>query len=348
MKKVKPKPQARPKPQPRPAARSPPPSVAAPVGGAEPLESRQRASSKARGQGSGRGRARYGNLGGIAVNEKAESKMVKMELRESKSPLLATSADAKSPIQVASASVSPTPSPGTVAKSEPVKVEVDQAVDEHHASFAAKEEVVWDDDSGEDEWNGNKQGGYVEFENAADLWSAQKDYLDPITLPLIPKKYKRVNDDVRWYFSKSTSSMASVQSDTHAHDTRKLILFQIPAILSTVATPEQPGRQSDKNQLSASSAPREEERASKQDGSNPFRHVDAGRIGKIRIHKSGKAKLVLGESVFDVNPGLNCSFVQELGRIDAKNSVFASLSGIQGRLVCTPDVETLLKMSKRG
>lgn len=38
--------------------------------------------------------------------------------------------------------------------------------------------------------------------------------------------------------------------------------------------------------------------------------LNEGKIGKIQITKTGKARLVLGSVVFDINRGSACSFLQ--------------------------------------
>ncbi|KAI8522223.1 DNA-directed RNA polymerase III subunit RPC4 [Branchiostoma belcheri] len=74
-----------------------------------------------------------------------------------------------------------------------------------------------------------------------------------------------------------------------------------------------------------------------------------GYIGKLQVLKSGRTRLVLGDVALDVNMGSHCSFHQELVSVrhdaEAQTGDMTILGPVKHRLVCTPDFNTLLKLS---
>lgn len=77
---------------------------------------------------------------------------------------------------------------------------------------------------------------------------------------------------------------------------------------------------------------------------NPFCDVHEGRIGKLRIHRSGKVSLVLGAVSLDVSLGTPCGFLQEVAciRPSPPDCKVTSVGHVSTRLVCTPDFENVL------
>jgi len=77
----------------------------------------------------------------------------------------------------------------------------------------------------------------------------------------------------------------------------------------------------------------------------------AGRYGKIVVHKSGKAYLVVGGTDSKTPPvrmrlseGLPCAFLQQAVSIDPNMSTYIPLGEVQKTLVATPDVEDAFPM----
>jgi len=89
--------------------------------------------------------------------------------------------------------------------------------------------------------------------------------------------------------------------------------------------------------------------------------VPSGQIGKILLFKSGKAKLQIGDVLFDVccycliaqlsaltyymlqiSSGMPTTFLQEVVAIAPDSKKFFQLSDIPTRVVCYPDVASLL------
>lgn len=70
-------------------------------------------------------------------------------------------------------------------------------------------------------------------------------------------------------------------------------------------------------------------------------HLDEGLIGKLVRYKSGKTKLLLGDSVYDVESGLSSDFQQHAITINTnkeqRSANMYSLGEIQSKFNITPD-----------
>ncbi|PIA50297.1 hypothetical protein AQUCO_01300797v1 [Aquilegia coerulea] len=70
--------------------------------------------------------------------------------------------------------------------------------------------------------------------------------------------------------------------------------------------------------------------------------LPAGLMGKMLVYKSGAIKLRLGEIVYDVSPGSDCVFPQNVAAINVKEKHCCVLGELEKRAVITPDVDSLL------
>ncbi|KAK7112153.1 DNA-directed RNA polymerase III subunit RPC4-like [Littorina saxatilis] len=70
-----------------------------------------------------------------------------------------------------------------------------------------------------------------------------------------------------------------------------------------------------------------------------------GYLGKLRVRKSGKTELVLGNIVLDVSMGVPSSFLQEVVsvRTDEGNRQMTMLGHVKQKMIITPDFEALLR-----
>ncbi|XP_062217692.1 LOW QUALITY PROTEIN: uncharacterized protein LOC133917882 [Phragmites australis] len=75
-----------------------------------------------------------------------------------------------------------------------------------------------------------------------------------------------------------------------------------------------------------------------------MKELPCGLMGKILVHKrkSGKVKMTLGDALFDVSAGPNCSFAQEVVAIDSREKHCCSLGEVGNRAIVTPDIDSLL------
>ena len=62
-------------------------------------------------------------------------------------------------------------------------------------------------------------------------------------------------------------------------------------------------------------------------------------IGKLKIYKSGKLKMQIGDIMYDVTAGINCKFAQELGVVFPKTQEAFFLGKIrEKKLIVTPEL----------
>lgn len=69
--------------------------------------------------------------------------------------------------------------------------------------------------------------------------------------------------------------------------------------------------------------------------------LPSGFLGKLRVYKSGKVRMVLGDVEYDVSTGMTCNFLQEAIAVD--NGHLYQLGEISKRMVCFPVVQELLQ-----
>ncbi|TPX67588.1 hypothetical protein SpCBS45565_g03690 [Spizellomyces sp. 'palustris'] len=67
-----------------------------------------------------------------------------------------------------------------------------------------------------------------------------------------------------------------------------------------------------------------------------------GRVGKLVLYRSGKMKLKMGNIMFDVTPGPETSFLQNVVAVDGEKPACYNLGDVSKRFVCSPDIESLL------
>lgn len=71
--------------------------------------------------------------------------------------------------------------------------------------------------------------------------------------------------------------------------------------------------------------------------------LPSGRLGKIRIHKSGKIKLHVGNHVFNFAPGNKVSCKQQVGCLMEENNEFLFLGNYRRKFVVSPDFSEMLQ-----
>ncbi|XVF35113.1 hypothetical protein REPUB_Repub18cG0116700 [Reevesia pubescens] len=71
--------------------------------------------------------------------------------------------------------------------------------------------------------------------------------------------------------------------------------------------------------------------------------LPAGLMGKMLVYKSGAVKLKLGDTLYDVTPGLNCVFAQDVVAVNTAEKQCCVVGELNKRAVLTPDVSSVLK-----
>ncbi|KAL1515623.1 hypothetical protein AB1Y20_002242 [Prymnesium parvum] len=78
-----------------------------------------------------------------------------------------------------------------------------------------------------------------------------------------------------------------------------------------------------------------------------FADLEEGELGTLRVHRSGKLSLQIGQFLLDVEPGTACSFEQTVVAMGMPNAAGAEmaihqLGRLEGRMVATPNLDHLL------
>lgn len=73
-----------------------------------------------------------------------------------------------------------------------------------------------------------------------------------------------------------------------------------------------------------------------------LQELPAGNMGKMLVYKSGAIKLKLGNILYNVSPGVECSFAQDVVAINTAEKQCCQLGELGKRAVVTPDVDFLL------
>lgn len=80
------------------------------------------------------------------------------------------------------------------------------------------------------------------------------------------------------------------------------------------------------------------------------RDLEEGRLGDLEVRADGSVRLVIGDASFDVVEGTPFAHVEQLACVDAgggPDAKCAFLGRVPSRLVCIPDVASLLKRERR-
>ncbi|XP_022141051.1 DNA-directed RNA polymerase III subunit RPC4-like isoform X2 [Momordica charantia] len=116
---------------------------------------------------------------------------------------------------------------------------------------------------------------------------------------------------------------------------KTMYFFQLPACLPL---PKQSSTATRKEKVGSS-------RSSNSKGTSELgdlKKLPGGYMGKLLIYKSGAVKLRLGETLYDVSSGSNCSFLQHVVAINTEEGHCCDLGDVGKRVVVTPDISSLL------
>ncbi|KAJ8752858.1 hypothetical protein K2173_008593 [Erythroxylum novogranatense] len=70
--------------------------------------------------------------------------------------------------------------------------------------------------------------------------------------------------------------------------------------------------------------------------------LPGGCMGKMLVYRSGAVKLKLGDMLYDVSPGAECVFPQNVTAINTVTKHCCDIGELRKRAVVTPDIESLL------
>ncbi|XP_066350247.1 uncharacterized protein [Miscanthus floridulus] len=176
----------------------------------------------------------------------------------------------------------------------------------------------------------------------AEPWDYSHDY--PVTLPL--RRPYSGNPEIldEEEFGESSASRAQDAKLSAAEELglmdraaeSQFVFFQFP---SSLPLPRQPRSVADPNVVS-------DER---REGMRPLSHIGSklkeipeGYMGKVLVYRSGKVKMKIGDTLFDVSSGSNCMFVQEVAAINTREKHCCTVGEISKRAVIAPDIDYML------
>ncbi|KAK9060833.1 hypothetical protein SSX86_021539 [Deinandra increscens subsp. villosa] len=117
---------------------------------------------------------------------------------------------------------------------------------------------------------------------------------------------------------------------------KKLIFIQLPPALPL---PKQSVKTEGGGSASRSKPLKDTEQPSK--GCN-LNELPAGVMGKMLVYKSGAVKLKLGDHLYNVYGGLDCSFAQDVVAIHTEEKSCCNIGELNKRAIITPDIDSIL------
>nr|XP_029121864.1 uncharacterized protein LOC105049821 isoform X1 [Elaeis guineensis] len=168
----------------------------------------------------------------------------------------------------------------------------------------------------------------------------KKDSYYPVTLPL--RRSDDIDPEVLDEEEFGEASASSTQDETcikpaeelgllEESEKPQMLFFQLPASLPFEKLPALGGRG---KEIAG-------QKSALEKGCG-LQELPAGFMGKMMVYKSGIVKMKLGDTLFDVSPGVNCIFPQDVAAINTKEKHCCILGNIDRRVVVTPDLDSLL------
>lgn len=108
----------------------------------------------------------------------------------------------------------------------------------------------------------------------------------------------------------------------------RLYFFQFPALMPELIAPASDSTSSDGDDLVEIKDPAT---ASQPDGPLP-----QGKLGKLRLHKSGKLTMVVGNVTMEVSQGTECSFLQDVVVVDSDAKTAHLIGQVSKKMVLSP------------
>ncbi|XP_073991655.1 DNA-directed RNA polymerase III subunit RPC4-like isoform X1 [Rhodnius prolixus] len=126
---------------------------------------------------------------------------------------------------------------------------------------------------------------------------------------------------------------------------KSFLFFQIPSCL--------PNMKVNMESVAQNPCKKDDQKNEEENSKNcVLRNLPPGRIGKLQILKSGKARLILGDVKLWVEPGTQTAFKQDLISVNLdpnqKTGNMINMGDLTTRMVITPDWESLLLKPSAG
>ncbi|KAK7401167.1 hypothetical protein VNO78_12487 [Psophocarpus tetragonolobus] len=171
-------------------------------------------------------------------------------------------------------------------------------------------------------------------------WDYDNSYY-PITLPLRKpnsgdpeildeKEFGKAATNLE--YDENTVNPAAELGLLEKSEQQRMLFFQFPTTL-----PLNKQSNKGKEQISTSIVSGE---STKLRG-NALEELSSGHMGKMLVYKSGAIKLKLGETLFDVSPGSNCMFSQDIVAVNTAKKQCCNLGELSNRVVVVPDLDSI-------
>ncbi|KAF0288540.1 DNA-directed RNA polymerase III subunit RPC4 [Amphibalanus amphitrite] len=131
---------------------------------------------------------------------------------------------------------------------------------------------------------------------------------------------------------------------------KDLVFFQFPDCLPVLTSNDDDVKLKPKKEPSASSAGTTNGVQADTKAPNPelvtFSDLPEGQVGRLQILKSGRARLLLGDHVLELDAGTQVKFLQEAASVstsaDGSSGSVSVLGHIRHRVVASPAWDTLI------
>ncbi|KAL5697464.1 hypothetical protein ACHQM5_028598 [Ranunculus cassubicifolius] len=110
----------------------------------------------------------------------------------------------------------------------------------------------------------------------------------------------------------------------------QLIFLQLPSSLPFMKRP-------------ASAEANEAKPMSRKEKDCKLEELPAGKVGKLLVYKSGAVKLKLGEMLYDVSPGSDNIFAQDVVAVNTQEKHCCVIGELNKLAIVSPDIDSLLK-----
>lgn len=123
-----------------------------------------------------------------------------------------------------------------------------------------------------------------------------------------------------------------------------LVFVQLPSILPKTGDWVGPNKDSiEVDENKPIEAGMKDKISGEPDYSSNLQAIAPGHIGRLRRHKSGKMSLQLGNVIYKVNRGVECSFSQQVLAMDLEQQSCHFVGSIKDSLICSLDVNSLFR-----
>ncbi|KAM1368334.1 hypothetical protein PS1_001681 [Malus domestica] len=183
-----------------------------------------------------------------------------------------------------------------------------------------------------------------------ECWDYENTYY-PTTLPLRQPNSgdpeilneNEFGEDAEKEYDENTINPASELGLLEEKEKAKLLFIQLPSILPSTSKPAATAKGKEKVGSSTS----QESTGSPEKGCS-LEELPAGYMGKMLVYKSGKVKLRLGDTFYDVAPGSDSKFDQDVAVANTAEKKCTVLGELRQRAVVIPDVDSLLNVINRN